>query len=115
MKAYSYSNHVSVDSPNSDIYGNFYPPVSAQPGQVWYDGGQQTLVVYTGSSWVPYDPSLNVGMPMATERALDELIKIVNTSNQLAASIDKYPLVADAMKQLEVALKLCQNLEDESK
>jgi hypothetical protein len=87
------------------------PPPSAQPGQVWYDGGSQELVVYTGSGWQPVSRT-NVTLTWEADNALDHVIKLMHKDSTLLELADKYPLVAEALGQLEVALKLCQNLDD---
>jgi len=90
-----------------------YPPSSAQAGQVWYDSGTQLMVIYDGSCWQPCSNGDPTMFPMADD-AIDWAIeKMLTTSPELASMIAKYPLVADAVDQLEVVLKLCQNLDDD--
>jgi hypothetical protein len=86
------------------------PPPSAQPGQVWYDGGRQELVVYTGSGWQPLTKT-DYTLTWEADTALDYVIKRMQVDQTLSTMADKYPLVAEALGQLEVALKLCQNID----
>lgn len=96
---------------NVSFVSNCHPPPQAQPGTVWYDSGRQNLVVYDGQSWV----ELVQNSPILTweaENAIDTLIEMLNNQPRISAMADKYPLVEDALGQLEVALKLCQNLDN---
>ncbi len=104
-----------IFSSNSQPYiGNCYPPATAEPGAVRYDSDTQSLNVFDGSSWHQL-PIPEVSMTWEAEEAIDKIINLTKgpALDDLAA---KYPLVAEALGQLEVALKLCQNNEpDESK
>lgn len=88
-----------------------YPPYPAQPGMVWYDSGRQKMVVYDGSNWVEVENNIPT-MTCEAEEAIDQLIDMINNQKRISEMADKYPLVAEALGQLEVALKLCQNLDE---
>ena len=97
-------------SPTHPYVGNCYPPEQAQPGTVWYDSGEQHLKVYDGYRWV----RLEMPQPMLSweaEMALEHVIQRMNEQGKIAEMAAKYPLVAEALGQLEGALKLCQNLD----
>lgn len=94
-------------SPYSTYISNCYPPSTAQPGHVHYDSGTQTLKVFDGSAWHDLNIS-SVSLSWEAEQAIDKMIEITNNPN-LSEFADKYPLVAEALGQLEVALKLSQN------
>lgn len=98
----------------SQLYISIYEslPSSAQAGQVWFDGGTQQLKVYDGNSWrdlYTAQPTLS----WEAENAIDHVIGTINNQKQISDMAAKYPLVAEALGQLEVALKLCQNLEND--
>lgn len=98
---------------NTSKIDDCYPPDTAQIGQVWYDSAIQTMVVYTIEGWRPHHQP-TVIMTYDAEQAIDWSIdKMSQKSPQLTDMIAKYPLVADAVDQLEVALKLCQNLDSD--
>lgn len=107
------SKHL-ISSPGSNYINNCYPPTSAQPGSVWFDSGTQTLKTYDGTMWYDVDPP-QVTLAWEAEQAIDHIISKMNEQKELARLSAKYPIVADALGQLEVALKLCQNLEDSDK
>jgi hypothetical protein len=88
---------------------NCYLPTTAEPGAVRYDSGAQSLNVFDGSSWHQL-ATPETGMTWTAEEAIDKMIDL-SSGPALAELSDKYPLVAEALGQLEVALKLCQNNE----
>jgi|TARA_R110000851_G_scaffold227207_1_gene380031 hypothetical protein len=88
------------------------PPDNAQTGAVYYDSGLQSMVVYDGTGW----RSLALPRPVLTadaQDAIDHVISSLKEQNALYALADKYPLVASAIGQLEVALKMSQNINNE--
>ena len=106
------SKHL-YDNPAPSAYiQNCFPPSSAQPGQVWFDSGTQSLKVYDGAMWQTFADNNSVGMNYEAENAIDWAIKRIREEQKIVELADKYPMVADALGQLEVILKLCQNLED---
>jgi hypothetical protein len=95
--------------------GTSFPPSSAQEGQIWWDSGQNDVVVFLNGVWQVLSSGVAVHMDYDAERAIDWAIVRMNDSMQetdLAAMAAKYPIVADAIGQLEVALKLCRNLDE---
>jgi len=104
------SKHL-LESPRQHI-SNCYPPVTATPGSVWYDSGTQSLKTYNGTSWVELEPVRQI-MTWEAEKAIDKLIAGLSTQEGISQLADKYPLVQDALLQLQVALKLCENLNDD--
>lgn len=109
------SKHL-FDSPAPSVYiQNCFPPSSAQPGQVWFDSGAQSLKIYDGTIWQIFATGDNgtVAMNYDAEDAIDWAIKRVREEQKITELADKYPMVADALGQLEVILKLCQNLDDD--
>lgn len=100
-----------ISSVGTNHIQNCYPPSTAQAGQPWWDSGQQCLTVYNGTDWVPvHEPS--VAMTFIAEEAIDRMVDMISNQSTIADMADKYPLVRDALCQLEVALKMCQNLDD---
>jgi hypothetical protein len=102
-----------IIAPSLPYIGGCYPPSSAQAGQVWYDSGTQLMVIYDGNCWQPYSngtPEMCAIADDAIDWAIENMLK---KSPEIADMIAKYPLVADAVNQLEVVLKLCQNLDDD--
>lgn len=90
---------------------NCYPPSTAEPGAVRFNSGTQCLQIFDGSSWHDFrlsEPTLS----WEAEKAIDKMIEIID-GPMLDELANKYPLVAEALGQLEVALKLCQNNETE--
>ena len=90
-----------------------YHPNPGMPmvGSVWYDKGPGQLQVFDGSNWVP------LIMPQASlsweaNEAITHVLNSMRNEDKISDLADKYPLVADAIEQLEVALKLCQNLDN---
>ena len=107
------SKHL-INTAGNNYINNCYPPSSAQPGTVWFDSGTQTLKTYDGTMW--YDVELGqASLTWEAEEAIDQIIAKMNEQKEVARMAAKYPIVADALGQLEVALKLCQNLEDGDK
>jgi hypothetical protein len=95
---------------NSKPYiSNCYPPSTAEPGAVRYDSGTQSLQVFDGSVWQSLGET-QFTLTWEAEEAIDKMIDL-SSGPALAELSDKYPLVAEALGQLEVALKLCQNNE----
>jgi len=88
-------------------------PTSAQYGTVMYDENSGSMVVYTTTGWEPVS-SPGFALDIDAEMAIDKMIESINQSEKLFEMADKYPLVAEALGQLEVALKLCQNIEDQN-
>lgn len=89
---------------------NCFPPVSSQPGMVWYDSGEQCFKVYDGSFWIRIDWPMP-SMTWEADLALNQMINLMKGDNNLSKLANKYPLVAEALGQLEVALKLCENID----
>jgi hypothetical protein len=107
--------HISVIPITPDPPGVSYPPSSAQEGQIWWDSGRSDMVVFLNGSWEVISSSVAVHLDYNAERAIDWAIIRMNDSDQetdLAAMAAKYPIVAEAIGQLEVALKLSSNLDD---
>jgi hypothetical protein len=88
-----------------------YPPNDAQTGQVYFDSGLQTMVVYNGSGWITLTPSVTM-LTFDADQAIESVIANLAGQKSLHDLADKYPLVAEAIGQLEVALKLSQNIND---
>jgi len=105
------SKHIIGNGNSQPYISNCYTPSQAQPGTVWYDSGSQSLMVYDGSTWVTLTPAVP-SLTWEAEEAIDHLIELTMNQPRLDEMANKYPMVADALGQLEVALKLCQNLED---
>lgn len=103
------SKHLIPGSGTNYING-CYLPTAAQPGQVWFDTSTSTLKTYDGSMWIDIEvmqPTLSYD----SEQAIDWAIDKMRCEEKISQLADKYPVVAQALGQLEVALKLCQNLE----
>ena len=89
-----------------------HPPATAQNGQIYYDSSKQAMVVYDGSTW----QSLEIPRPMLSfdaAQAIESVIANLAGQKSLHELADKYPLVASAIGQLEVALKMSQNTDNE--
>ena len=104
MSKYIYSSH-------RRYINNCNPPDNAQSGTVWFDSGLQCLVVYDGDTWVEFGDHQPFMTPDA-EEAIDRVLDMLRGRSRINDLADKYPLVEDALGQLEVALKLCQNLDN---
>lgn len=106
------SRHLIGNGLSQQYISNCYPPSSAQAGTLWFDSGEQKVKVYDGTTWIAIEapePTLS----FEAEMALDKIISMMHDQPRLSEMADKYPLVADALGELEVALKLCQNLDDD--
>jgi hypothetical protein len=96
---------------NNNYIQGCFPPVTAIPGQVFFDSGCQSMVVYDGVAWQTIDFSANSMLDVSTQAAIDWALNRIESDANLSVMATKYPLVADAIGQLEVALKLCMNLD----
>jgi hypothetical protein len=97
---------------NKNHIPNCYPPSSAVPGAVFFDTGQQCMVAYDGNTWHKIE---TMGTSLAdydTSQAVEWAMDRMKAEQSIADMSAKYPLVADAIKQLEATLKLCSNLDD---
>lgn len=106
--------HINVIQPSPYISA-CYPPSSAQEGQIWWDSGQNCMTAFSNGSWHPISNDTEVFLEYDAKEAIDWAISRMNNSaaeTDLAAMAAKYPIVADAVGQLEVALKLCRNLDE---
>ena len=98
---------------NKNHIPNCYTPSSAVPGSVFFDSGEQCMKVYDGTTWHTIE-SVAISLPdMSTMDAVDWVMDRMKTEQSIADMSAKYPLVADAIKQLETALKLCSNLDND--
>lgn len=95
------------------IYG-CTPPDTAQTGAVFFDSNCQSMVVYNGSSWIKWEAPAPI-LTVDAENTLDQMIRILDKNKELSALSAKYPIVEQALGQLIVALKLCENLDIEDK
>ena len=111
-----HSKHVRSDLKKLHFIEDCYPPDKAQMGAVFYDSGDQCLKVFDGA-WRNYTHGIEVELTYTAEQAIDWSMRQMHLppSTNIANMAAKYPLVADAIGQLEVALKLCQNLENGTK
>jgi len=82
------------------------------PGQVFFDSGQQSMVVYDGTTWHTVEPVVVSTIDHNTAYAVEWAFDRMKAEQSIADMSAKYPLVADAIKQLEVTLKLCSNVDD---
>jgi|TARA_R110000851_G_scaffold127434_1_gene259452 hypothetical protein len=89
-----------------------HPPADAQNGQIYFDSGLQTMVVYDGSGWITLTPAVTM-LSFDADHAIESVISNLAGQKSLHDLADKYPLVAEAIGQLEVALKLSQNINNE--
>lgn len=105
------SRHLSTVVTNPYIT-NCFTPSQAIPGTVWYDTGAQAFKVWDGSTWMDVSTSVTVELDPDSADALDWAIGRIKREKQISELADKYPMVADALKELEVVLKLHQNLEN---
>lgn len=93
-------------------------PASAAYGTVMFDEVDGCLKVFTMSSgWVDFNNSSKIDLNFNAEQAIDYVIDNMydeksKFQHDLVEIANKYPIVAEALGQLEVALKLCENLED---
>jgi len=104
------SKHIIPNANSMPYISNCYLPASAQAGTVWFDSSTQSMQVYDGSTWVSLQPPKPM-LSWEAEEALDKIIPMLNGQPLIVDMADKYPLVEEALGQLEVALKLCQNLD----
>ena len=89
---------------------NSAKPTSPRDGQIWYEQSSACNWVFFNNAW--HDMQIR-----RTPENEDEVVRMIRkmrrAAPELTDMIAKYPLVADAVDQLEVALKLCQNLDDD--
>jgi hypothetical protein len=98
---------------NKNYIPNCYPPSSAVPGSVYFDSGEQCMKAYDGTTWHTIETTA-ISLPdMSTMDAVDWVMDRMKTEQSIADMSAKYPLVADAIKQLETALKLCSNVDND--
>ncbi len=103
-----------INSGNVNYITGGFPPTQAQGGTVWYDTGQQCLVVYDGGQWQKLqNDGPTTMMAYDSAEALDWAIEKMRQEQNLSRLADKYPVVAEALGQLEVILKLCKNLDND--
>jgi len=106
------SKHLYPDMNSRPYIGNCYPPPSAQPGEVWFDSSSQSIQVFDGYNWIGL-PSPEPSLSWEAEQAIDRLIEMISNQDKISELAAKYPLVEEALGQLEVALKLTENLDGE--
>jgi hypothetical protein len=71
------------------------------------------MKAYDGTTWHTIE-TVAISLPdYATSEAVDWAMDRMKTEQSIADMSAKYPLVADAIKQLETALKLCSNLDND--
>lgn len=114
----SYTNttkYINVDN-NSTLHAGYYPlPASAVPGQVFFDSSSADFKVFDGVHWtvIGTPNSINaIEMTHDAEIAIDWAIEVMHDYKHLTELADKYPMVRDALTQLEVVIKLHQNLDN---
>jgi hypothetical protein len=98
---------------NKNYIPNCYPPSSAVPGSVYFDSGEQCMKAYDGTTWHTIETTAISIPDHDTAQAVDWIMDRMKTEQSIADMSAKYPLVADAIKQLETALKLCSNLDND--
>jgi hypothetical protein len=103
---------IDTNISNKNHIPNCYPPSSAVPGQVFFDTGLQRMTVYDGSTWHTLETAAVSLADHDTSEAVEWAMDRMKAEQSVADMSAKYPLIADAIKQLEVALKLCSNLDD---
>jgi hypothetical protein len=108
------SKHISRISGTTTYVGNCYLPDNAQLGQVWFDSMTQSLQTFDGMSWQSIELNDPI-MEYDSEQAVDWAIEKMRQEETISKFAGKYPVVAEALGQLEIALKLCQNLETDEK
>jgi len=88
----------------------YFPPDPAE-GTMWYNSSTYKMMYWDGVSWmeiaVESDTHLNHRAELGIDWAIEQVEKPLL---DLSDACDKYPLVADAIHQLETVLKLHQNL-----
>jgi hypothetical protein len=94
---------------SSTYISNCHPPPDAQTGQVFYDSGIQSMVVYNGGGWIPL-PMPTAMLTYDAEQAIAEIIILLAEHKSLNEMAAKHPLIADAVAQLETVLKLHKNI-----
>jgi hypothetical protein len=98
---------------NTNYIPNCHPPSSAVSGSVFFDSGDQCMKVYDGSTWHKIDTMATSIVDHDTAQVVDWIMDRMKAEQSIADMSAKYPLVADAIKQLETALKLCSNLDND--
>ena len=97
---------------NSYIH-SCYPPTTAQQGQVWWDSGLRSLVVYDGNTWQTINTVSNVSLTQETEDAIEYALRKMKEETKVKELADKYPMVSNALLELETILKLHNNLDND--
>lgn len=112
MSVTSFGKHITVISAGGPYCNGSLMPENPKIGQPWYNGNTRRMEVFTGTGWIAANESVDVSVNMSAEIAIDWAIeqerKNMGTIKDLA---DKYPTVREALEQLEMVLKLHQNLE----
>jgi hypothetical protein len=106
--------HISTDINTDYISGCFLPPTGTQ-GQVVYDSEQQCMMAYDGNSgtWQRIVYAVTSTVDVETEEAVEWALDRMKAEQAIAGMSAKYPMVSDAIKQLEATLKLCSNLDND--
>lgn len=89
-------------------------PQHALPGALYFDTTTQEIKISDGQMW----HVIRIEAPnyQLSGEATDTLIRaktLLNESETLKETAEKYPIVDSALKQLMVAIKLCQNLPED--
>ena len=71
------------------------------------------MKVYDGSTWHRVETMATSIVDYDTAQAVDWIMDRMKAERSIADMSAKYPMVADAIKQLETALKLCSNLDND--
>ena len=103
--------HIIATAQPSFVSGS-YPPPWAQDGTVWYDSNQSSLVVRSNNSWVPLHNNGSVYLEDNAVQAIDWAIAKMAEEKRIADLVDKYPMVASALREFETVLKLHENLDN---
>lgn len=107
--------HIVVFNNHNPTYITTDPlPTSAIPGQVFWSSSTSSLMVWDGYNWQPIQMQNYVEATLQPESAaaVDWAIEKMHEIDTLRDLADKYPTVAEALKQLEFAVKMHRNVDD---
>jgi hypothetical protein len=84
-------------------------------GQVFFDGSSSSMKVFDGHAFRTIQINTHALLDYNSDSAIDWAQRQKNNydGDDLWANANKHPLIMEALQQLDVAIALCKNLENE--
>ena len=79
-----------------------------------FDTSTQSLKVWSSGMWHELPLYESPTLSFDAEEAIDTIIEHLKGQRKLTTLAAKYSIVAEALGQLEVAMKLCENLSEDA-